>query len=81
MPPSHFARPLVALPDPPRPFLSLSFPLAAALLVIVGFIAGTVNVLAGGGSLLTLPVLIFLRLVVRFRLFWLIITFAGFVIR
>ncbi len=42
--------------------MSLSFPLAAALLVVVGFIAGTVNVLAGGGSLLTLPVLIFLGL-------------------
>jgi uncharacterized membrane protein YfcA len=32
------------------------------LLVIVGFIAGVINTLAGGGSLLTLPVLIFIGL-------------------
>jgi len=32
------------------------------LLVLVGFIAGAINVIAGGGSLLTLPVLIFLGL-------------------
>jgi uncharacterized protein len=32
------------------------------LLVIVGFVAGVVNILAGGGSLLTLPMLIFLGL-------------------
>jgi uncharacterized membrane protein YfcA len=32
------------------------------LLVIVGFIAGVINTLAGGGSLLTLPVLIFMGL-------------------
>ena len=30
------------------------------LLILVGFIAGIVNTIAGGGSLLTLPVLIFL---------------------
>lgn len=33
-----------------------------ALLVLVGGVAGFVNILAGGGSLLTLPVLIFLGL-------------------
>jgi uncharacterized membrane protein YfcA len=32
------------------------------LLVFVGFIAGMINILAGGGSLLTLPMLIFLEL-------------------
>ena len=32
------------------------------LLIIVGFIAGIINTLAGGGSLLTLPVLIFMGL-------------------
>lgn len=32
------------------------------LLVVVGFIAGCINVVAGGGSLLTLPALIFLGL-------------------
>ncbi len=32
------------------------------LLVIVGFIAGVINTMAGGGSLLTLPVLIFMGL-------------------
>ncbi len=32
------------------------------LLVLVGFIAGMINVIAGGGSLLTLPMLIFLGL-------------------
>jgi len=32
------------------------------LLIIVGFIAGVINTLAGGGSLLTLPVLIFMGL-------------------
>jgi uncharacterized membrane protein YfcA len=32
------------------------------LLVVVGFIAGTINTIAGGGSLLTLPMLIFLGL-------------------
>ncbi len=32
------------------------------LLVIVGFVAGVVNILAGGGSLLTLPMLIFFGL-------------------
>ncbi|MFL1895344.1 sulfite exporter TauE/SafE family protein [Aquimarina sp. 2-A2] len=33
-----------------------------ALLVLVGFIAGIINTLAGGGSLLTLPMLIFMGL-------------------
>ena len=33
-----------------------------AILVIVGFFAGVINTLAGGGSLFTLPVLIFLGL-------------------
>ena len=32
------------------------------VLVVVGFVAGTINTLAGGGSLLTLPILIFLGL-------------------
>jgi uncharacterized membrane protein YfcA len=32
------------------------------LLIIVGFVAGVINTLAGGGSLLTLPVLIFMGL-------------------
>ncbi|MDG2194761.1 MAG: sulfite exporter TauE/SafE family protein [Polaribacter sp.] len=32
------------------------------LLILVGFIAGVINTMAGGGSLLTLPVLIFLGL-------------------
>lgn len=32
------------------------------LLVLIGFIAGSVNTIAGGGSLLTLPILIFLGL-------------------
>lgn len=32
------------------------------LLVIIGFITGIINILAGGGSLLTLPMLIFLGL-------------------
>ena len=32
------------------------------LLLVVGFVAGTLNVIAGGGSFLTLPVLIFLGL-------------------
>ncbi len=32
------------------------------LLVIVGFIVGFINTVAGGGSLLSLPVLIFLGL-------------------
>lgn len=32
------------------------------LLILVGFVAGVINTLAGGGSLLTLPVLIFMGL-------------------
>lgn len=32
------------------------------LLIIIGFIAGVINTIAGGGSLLTLPVLIFMGL-------------------
>ena len=32
------------------------------LLAIVGFIAGVINTIAGGGSLLTLPMLIFMGL-------------------
>jgi hypothetical protein len=42
--------------------LDLPYPVAAAILVCVGLIAGTLNVLAGGGSLLSLPVMIFLGL-------------------
>lgn len=38
-----------------------SFP-ALLILFVVGIVAGTVNVLAGGGSLLTLPVMIFMGL-------------------
>lgn len=34
----------------------------AVILIIVGIIAGGINILAGGGSLLTLPVMIFLGL-------------------
>ena len=34
----------------------------ATILIIVGFFAGVINTLAGGGSLFTLPVLIFLGL-------------------
>ncbi len=41
-------------------FMEFSFDLL--LLVIIGFIAGAINILAGGGSLLTLPILIFLGL-------------------
>ncbi len=36
--------------------------LEIVLLVFVGFIAGAINTIAGGGSLLTLPILIFLGL-------------------
>ena len=32
------------------------------ILIVSGFIAGVINTLAGGGSLLTLPILIFLGL-------------------
>ena len=32
------------------------------LLVVIGFVAGIINTIAGGGSLLTLPMLIFLGL-------------------
>mgnify|MGYP001225149622 CR=1 FL=1 len=40
----------------------LDHPLEYFVLIIVGFISGGVNTLAGGGSLLTLPILIFLGL-------------------
>lgn len=40
----------------------LDSPLAYGLLILTGLVAGTLNVLAGGGSFLTLPVLIFLGL-------------------
>jgi uncharacterized membrane protein YfcA len=36
--------------------------LEIAYLILIGFIAGVINTLAGGGSLLTLPILIFLGL-------------------
>jgi uncharacterized protein len=36
--------------------------LSALLLVVAGIVAGTINVVAGGGSFLTLPILIFLGL-------------------
>ena len=34
----------------------------AIILIIIGFLAGIINTLAGGGSLFTLPILIFLGL-------------------
>ena len=40
----------------------LENPLEYILIIVVGFIAGSINTLAGGGSLLTLPALIFLGL-------------------
>jgi len=40
----------------------LDFDFNLLLLILVGFIAGFINTIAGGGSLLTLPVLIFLGL-------------------
>ncbi len=40
----------------------MEFPFDLILLVIVGFIAGCINIIAGGGSLLTLPILIFFGL-------------------
>lgn len=40
----------------------LSLPLQLTLLFLVGLLCGFINILAGGGSLLTLPVLIFLGL-------------------
>lgn len=39
-----------------------SFPLQVLALIAVGFVSGFLNILAGGGSLLTLPLLIFLGL-------------------
>jgi hypothetical protein len=36
--------------------------LEIVLLIVVGFVAGVINTIAGGGSLLTLPILIFLGL-------------------
>ena len=41
---------------------TMEFVLEGLLLVVVGFFAGIINTLAGGGSLFTLPVLIFLGL-------------------
>lgn len=40
----------------------LSLPLQLTILFVVGLLCGFINILAGGGSLLTLPVLIFLGL-------------------
>ena len=40
----------------------MDFPLEYLLLIPVGFIAGFLNTVAGGGTLLTLPTLIFLGL-------------------
>jgi uncharacterized membrane protein YfcA len=42
--------------------MSLPFPLQALALFVIGAFTGVVNVLAGGGSLLTLPLLIFFGL-------------------
>lgn len=40
--------------------MTASDPLAAPLLIVAGAVAGVLNVVAGGGSFLTLPLLIFL---------------------
>tara|TARA_R110002073_G_scaffold72537_1_gene177082 strand:- start:47200 stop:47970 length:771 start_codon:yes stop_codon:yes gene_type:complete len=40
----------------------MDFNMDLLLLVVIGFIAGIINIVAGGGSLLTLPLLIFLGL-------------------
>lgn len=58
---AEHTRPL--LHSPPAP-TSVDLPLPAiyAILLVAGLVAGTLNVLAGGGSLLTLPVMIFLGL-------------------
>ena len=40
----------------------MDFVLESILLIVVGFVAGVINTLAGGGSLLTLPILIFMGL-------------------
>jgi len=40
----------------------MEYPFDLILLVFIGFIAGCINIIAGGGSLLTLPILIFLGL-------------------
>ncbi|RXP45606.1 sulfite exporter TauE/SafE family protein [Lutibacter sp. HS1-25] len=40
----------------------MDFTIEIVVLILVGFIAGTINTIAGGGSLLTLPILIFLGL-------------------
>ena len=40
----------------------MDFSFDLVLLVIIGFVAGGINIVAGGGSLLTLPMLIFLGL-------------------
>ncbi len=42
--------------------LSMEFDYSLILLVIVGFFAGIINTIAGGGSLITLPLLIFMGL-------------------
>lgn len=38
----------------------MDFILQAALIIVIGFISGFINTVAGGGSLITLPVLIFM---------------------
>lgn len=40
----------------------MDFILESALIIVIGFIAGFLNTVAGGGSLITLPVLIFMGL-------------------
>jgi hypothetical protein len=40
----------------------MDFSIDLVFLVVVGFVAGAINIVAGGGSLLTLPMLIFLGL-------------------
>ncbi|HEX2255036.1 MAG TPA: TSUP family transporter [Thermoanaerobaculia bacterium] len=51
--------PLVAAPPVAPPAPSISDPVVLAALFGAGFVAGVLNVIAGGGSFLTLPALIF----------------------
>jgi uncharacterized membrane protein YfcA len=53
---------LLLKPLPCGQNLLLDFPWELILLVLAGFVAGVINTISGGGSLLTLPFLIFLGL-------------------